>query len=59
MRLLRNWFGPKDQIRPVRFSCKYEIANFSASILVSIFHIGLLRLSAGTYEATSPTAANV
>ena len=59
MRLLRNWFGPKDQIRPVRFSRKYEIANFSASILVGIFRIGLLRLSAGTYEATSSTAANV
>ena len=29
------------------------------SILVSIFRIGLLRLSAGTYEATSSTAANV
>ena len=59
MRLLRNCFRPKDQIRPVRFSRKYEIASFSASILVSIFRIGLLRLSAGTYEATSSTAANV
>ena len=30
------------------------------SILVSIFRLlGLLRLSAGTYEATSSTAANV
>ena len=29
------------------------------SILVSIFRIGLLRLSAGTYEATSSTATNV
>ena len=31
------------------------------SILVSIFHLGLLRLSAGTttYEATSSMAANV
>ena len=29
------------------------------SILVSIFRTGLLRLSAGTYEATSSTAANV
>ena len=31
------------------------------SILVSIFHLGLLRLSAGTstYKATSFTAANV
>ena len=59
MRLLRNWFRPKDQIRPVSFSRKYEIASFMLSILVSIFHISLLRLSAGTYEATSSTAANV
>ena len=29
------------------------------SILVSIFRLGLLRLSAATYEATSSTAANV
>ena len=29
------------------------------SILVSIFRIGLLWLSAGTYEATSSTAANL
>ena len=29
------------------------------SILLSIFRLGLLRLSAGTYEATSSTAANV
>ena len=29
------------------------------SILVSIFRLGLLRLSAGTYKATSSTAANV
>ena len=29
------------------------------NILVSIFRLGLLRLSAGTYEATSSTAANV
>ena len=29
------------------------------SILVSIFCLGLLRWSAGTYEATSSTAANV
>ena len=28
------------------------------SILVSIFRLGLLRLSAGTYEATSSTAVN-
>ena len=29
------------------------------SILVSSFRLGLLRLSAGTYEATSSTAANL
>ena len=29
------------------------------SVLVSIFHLGLLRLSAGTYEATFSTAANL
>ena len=29
------------------------------SILVSNFRLGLLRLSAGTYEATSWTAANL
>ena len=29
------------------------------SILVSIFRVGLFRFSAGTYEATSSTAANV
>ena len=29
------------------------------SILVSIFRLGSLRLSAGTYEATSSSAANV
>ena len=29
------------------------------SILVSIFRIGLLRLSAGTYEATSSTIVNL
>ena len=30
MRLLRNWFRPEDQIKPVSFLRKYEIANFSA-----------------------------
>ena len=29
------------------------------SILVRIFRLGLLQLSAGTYEATSSTAANL
>ena len=58
MRLLRNWFRPKDQIKPVSFSRKYEIASFSAKHF-SIFRLGLLRLSAGTYEATSSTATNV
>ena len=50
MRLLRNWFRPKDQIRPVSFSRKYKIASFSAKHFVSIFRLGLLRLSAGTCE---------
>ena len=58
MRLLHNWFRPKDQIRPVSFSRKYEITSFMQSILVSIFRLGLLRLSARTYKATSSTAAN-
>ena len=58
MRLLRNWFRPKDQIRPVIFLHRYETANFSAKYF-SIFQIGLLRLSAGTYKATFSTAANV
>ena len=31
MRLLRDWFRPKDQIRPDSFLHKYEIANFSAN----------------------------
>ena len=30
MRLLRNWFRPKDQMGPVSFSRKYEIASFGA-----------------------------
>ena len=62
MRLLHNWFRPKDQIKPVSFLHKLAIANFNPnfqSILVSIFRICLLRLSAGTYKATSLTAANV
>ena len=59
MPFLRNWFRPKDQIRPVSFSRKYEIANFSAKHFFSIFRKGLLRLSAGTYEATFSTAANL
>ena len=36
-----------------------RLLTLMQSILVSIFRIGLLRLSAGTYEATSSTAANV
>ena len=58
MRLLRNWFSPKDQTKPVSCSHEYEIASFSAKHF-SIFRLGLLRLSAGTYETTSSTATNV
>ena len=36
-----------------------RLQTLMQSILVSIFCIGLLRLSAGTYEATSSIAANV
>ena len=36
-----------------------RLQTLMRSILVNIFRIGLLRLSAGTYEATSSTAANV
>ena len=54
MRLLRYWFRPEDQIRPVSFSRKYEIASFSAKHLVSIFRLGLLRLSAGTTKPLPP-----
>ena len=36
-----------------------KLLTSAQSILVSIFRIGLLRLSAGTYEATSSTAANL
>ena len=36
-----------------------KLQTLVRSILVSIFRIGLLRLSAGTYEATSSTTANV
>ena len=62
MRLLRNWFKLKDQIRPVSFSRKsvnMKLQTSVQSILVSIFRLGLLRLLAGTYETTSSTAANV
>ena len=61
MQLLCDWFRPEDQIRPISFSRKYcmKLQTSVHSILVSIFRIGLLRLSAGTYEATSSTAANV
>ena len=57
MRLLCNWFRPKDQVRPVSFSCKLQTSV--QSMLVSSCCLGLLRLSAGTYEATSSTATNV
>ena len=43
--------------KPVSFSHIYAIQVSMQSMLVSIFGIGLLRLSAGTYEATSLTAA--
>ena len=36
-----------------------QLQTLMQSILVSIFRIGLLRLSAGPHEATSTTAANV
>ena len=36
-----------------------QLQTLLQSILVSILCIGLLRLSAGTYEATSSRAANV
>ena len=36
-----------------------QLQTSMQSILVTIFRIGLLRLSAGTYEATALTAANV
>ena len=36
-----------------------KLQTSEQSILVSVFRIGLLRLSAGTYEATSSTAAVV
>ena len=59
MRLLRNWFHPKDQIRLLVFHVNMKLQTSVQSILVRIFRLGLLRLSAGTYEATSSTAAVV
>ena len=59
MRFLRNWFRPKDQIKSVSFSRKYETANLSAKHFISMFRVGLFRLSAGTYKATFSTAAIV
>ena len=58
MRLLRNWFRFNGQ-RASYFSRKYAIQASMESILVSIFSIGLLRLSTGIYEATSLTAAKL
>ena len=56
MQLLRNWFRPlKIRLGQLLFHVNIQLQ----SILVSIFSIGLLRLSAGTYKATSSTAANV
>ena len=57
MRLLRNWFRPQDQISQLVFHVNMKLQASVLSILVSIFRLGLLRLSAGTYEATSYTAA--
>ena len=49
MRLLRDWFRPKDQISPVSFLHKHvnmKLQTSMQSTSVSIFCIGLLRLSA-------------
>ena len=43
----------------VSFSRKLKLLTSVQSILATIFRVGLLRLSAGTYEATSSTAVNV
>ena len=59
MQLLRNWFRLKDQIRLVNFHVNMKLQASVLRILVSIFRLGLLRLSAGTYKATSSSAANV
>ena len=59
MRLLHNWCRHKDQVRPVSFLRNMNLQTSVQSILVSTFRISLLRLSAGTYEATFSTAANV
>ena len=60
MRLLRNWFRPKDHIRPVSFSREYEIANFSAKHFSQHFSYRFVMvISRYTYEATSSTAANL
>ena len=58
MRLCAIGLGLKFR-RPVSFLRKYAIQASMPSILVSIFRIRLLRLSAGTNEATSLTAANL
>ena len=58
MRLSRNWFRPKDQIRPV-FHVIIKLQTSVQSILVSIFRLGLLRLSESTDEATSSKSVNV
>ena len=56
---MHNWFRPKDQKQPFSLHVNMKLQTSVQSILVSIFRIGLLRLSVGTYEATSSTAANV
>ena len=58
MQLLQIGLGPKVR-RPVSFSHKYAMQVSMQSSVVSIFCICLLRLSAGTYEATSFTVANL
>ena len=61
MQLLRNWFRPKDQIRPVSFSRKYEIASFIAKHFSKHFSFRFVTVFSRycTYKATSYTAANV
>ena len=56
MRLLRNWFRPRSEGQLI-FHVNMQLHSSMQSILVSIFRLGLLRLSAGTYEAISSTSA--
>ena len=59
MRLLGNWFRPKDQIRPVSFSRKYEIASLSAKHFSKHFSFRFVTVISRYHETTSFTAANV